>query len=513
MTTPPVTKTNLMISTATSVVSDATTPTAHTTTTTTTTAETTKIPTVDKLTVTEGTRAEQLIVKTIIPKTTVILSTNSKSHTVETNSYVTAAITTAGPPSQQQATASITLITSTKRHNTTKSTGSSSTTAQRHGGPQLTPNPTPLGVEVTQGQLEAVASSQTTSPEPKWVMTEGGMDLPPSDQRTEMNQSVHSTPSTEEALTQGLGYTHSSLSHTGLSTQARSDSTETEERESRTNGMTAQNSRTYDTTSNMTSNVRRKLTTDGLTESHTTTITTISATFTTLQTEAATVDPSAASHSSMGMDTDISNITLSINSTSALNISIPLHTMASTTLVTTGGLRPKVLQTETKANSSEVNKKGHCPFYSKWTCILTLWALSVSASLFLGLSIFLWVRLSAVRKAQSLEFDRRTRAAGMEKGGTNRGEKESLWLNPQASVDERVEFWYANGTMTHSSETRRGVAEEKRRERRSERKGEKMNGSLWRQPKVTMADITEFWYGRERPMEWNHQTIPEEEEV
>lgn len=215
----------------------------------------------------------------------------------------------------------------------------------------------------------------------------------------------------------------------------------------------------------------------------------------------------------MGVEIDISNISLSVNSTPALNISIKPHSLATTTLVSTGGLRPEDLQTETQTNSTDVNERRHCLFQSKRTCILTVGVLSMAASLFLGLSIFLWVRLSAVRKRQSLESDRRMRTAGAEKGGVKRGGKESLWLNPQASVDERVEFWYANGTMTHSSKAQRGAAEERRRERRSERKGDKLNGSLWRQPKVTMADITEFWYGRERPMGWNHQTIPEEEEA
>lgn len=511
MATPPVTKANLMMSTAaeslaTSVVSDATTIIAHITTTTTTMAETTKTPTADIVNVTEG---EQLVGKTSTPKTTVTLSTNSKLHTVETNSFVT----TARPPSQRQATASSTLIASTERHNTTQSKGSSSTTVQQHRGPQLTPSPSPLGVEVTQGQLEAMASSQTTFPRPKLAMTEGGMDSTPFNQRTEMNQSVHSTSSTEKSLTQDQGYTDSSMPHTGFSTQARSVSTEMEKRESRTNSMTTQNSRRYDAIANMTSSVRLKLTTDGLAESRATTITTISTTFTTHQTEAATVDPSAASHTSMGVEIDISNISLSVNSTPALNISIKPHSLATTTLVSTGGLRPEDLQTETQTNSTDVNERRHCLFQSKRTCILTVGVLSMAASLFLGLSIFLWVRLSAVRKRQSLESDRRMRTAGAEKGGVKRGGKESLWLNPQASVDERVEFWYANGTMTHSSKAQRGAAEERRRERRSERKGDKLNGSLWRQPKVTMADITEFWYGRERPMGWNHQTIPEEEEA
>ncbi|XP_062388183.1 mucin-5AC isoform X2 [Sardina pilchardus] len=490
---------------ATSVVSDTTTAQTNTTTTKTLTADTNRTLTADKVDLTEGTTADPLVENTDISKTTLGLTTNSKPNTPKTDPYVLAAVTTPGPSIQQQATAS---YTSTEEHIATQSTGAGSTTAQRHTGPQPTPGPSPLGLEVTQGHLEATASSQPASPEPDRGITEGRTDSAPSEQTTIIDRSVNHTLPSEAALTQGLGHTHPSVSQTENSTQAGSESTESE---LRTDSMTTQSTRSYDANANMTSRVHLQLTTDGVTRTTTTTTTPNSTIFISLRTGAATAGPSAAPHAPTDFATDTSNTSLPvINSTSASDISIQLRTVTTTTtttvkMTTGGGLRPEDLLTETKTNISGCTEGR--PTH-RLTCFLIIWGLALVASFFLGLSIFLWVRLSAVRRRSGRrETDtRRGGAGGAQRGATAVEEKGSLWANPRASVEERVEFWYHNGTMTNSSDRRRGPCEERRR---SDRKGGKMNGGLWNQPKVTMSDITEFWYGRERPT----GTILEEEEA
>ncbi|XP_041941112.1 mucin-5AC [Alosa sapidissima] len=517
MATPGVNKTNdrysristVTESSATSMVSDATTAQTNTTTTTTTittktiTAETNKTLPADKVVLIEGTAAEPLVENTNISKTTHGLTTNSELNTPQTKPYVLAAITTPRPPIQQQVTAS---FTSPEEHNATQNTGSGPTTAQWHAGPQPTPSPSPLGIEVTQGHLEAAGSSQPASPGPEWGITEGQTDSAPFEQTTIIDRSVNYTTASEAALTQGLGYTHFSLSHSKNSTQAGPDSMESEVR---TDSMTTQNTRRYDANANMTLRVHLKLTTDRVTR----TTTPNSTIFTTLRTVAVTAGPSAALHTPTDIETDTSNISLPVNSTSGPDISIQLRTLTTTTMkMTTGGLRPEDLQTETKTNISGCTEGRPSPCCTRLACFLTIWGLALAASFFLGLNIFLWVRLSAVRKSGRWETDARTRAGGAQRGAAT-GDDGSLWANPRATVEERVEFWYANGTMTNSSDRHRGPEKERRRDKWSERKGGRMNGSLWPQPKVTMSDITEFWYGRERPTGKNHQTILEEEEA
>ncbi|XP_031425916.1 mucin-2 isoform X2 [Clupea harengus] len=498
MATPAVTTTKPRISTVTkvsttSVVSDATTATK-----TNTAAETNRTLTAEKVDLTEVTTADSLLEKTNISKTTLGLTTNSKTFRVvipKTNAYVLAATATPKPPKQPLATASSTLITSAEESNAIQSTGSSPTTAEQNRGPQLTPSPSLLGIEGTQGHLGATASSQTASPGP-------GLDSTLFEQRTEIDGSVNYTASSEAGLPQSLSSPHSSMSPRGNSTQARPDNTERQEREIRTNSVTTANARMYDAYADTTSSAHLKQPTDRVT--HTTT--NLRTIFTTFRTGAATADPSSALRTSKDMETDTSNISLPVNSTSSLNISIQSHTLATTTQMMTGGVR----QTGT-GDCHPLPSFPSSPFCTKLTCFLMLWVLATLASFFLGLNIFLWVRLSAVRKSRSWEMEGLTGARGVERGTVE--EKDSLWANPGVTVEESAEFWYANGTVIPSSDRHRGTGKERKKEKRREKKGERMNGSLWPQPEVTMADITEFWYGRERPMGRNHLTILEEEEA
>ncbi|KAI7803005.1 uncharacterized protein si:ch73-248e21.5 [Triplophysa rosa] len=130
---------------------------------------------------------------------------------------------------------------------------------------------------------------------------------------------------------------------------------------------------------------------------------------------------------------------------------------------------------------------------SKLVCFITLWALAMTASVFLGIIIFLYVRLSILKKRVKI------RGGQGEKGG-QKEEKESLWADPKASVQERVEFWYINGSTLEADRKERG----KRREERVKGKKEEQNKSeseLWIQPIVTEDDITEFWHANRRMKE------------
>ncbi|GAA6088013.1 mucin-5AC isoform X1 [Tachysurus ichikawai] len=133
---------------------------------------------------------------------------------------------------------------------------------------------------------------------------------------------------------------------------------------------------------------------------------------------------------------------------------------------------------------------------SNLACFITLWTLGMIASIFLGLTVFLWVRLSIVRKTASRRGWRDRTAK----------EKESLWAEPDSSNKERVEFWYAKGAT---------VEEDKRKNRARRvrtRKDEEEDMDMWIQPKVTMKDITEFWYtnGRVRNDEETQCEVDEE---
>ncbi|MCI4384728.1 hypothetical protein PGIGA_G00041820 [Pangasianodon gigas] len=129
--------------------------------------------------------------------------------------------------------------------------------------------------------------------------------------------------------------------------------------------------------------------------------------------------------------------------------------------------------------------------FSKLVCFITLWTLTMIASIFLGLTVFLWVSLS-VRKKRA----RRTGRGWRDRKGQGPGAKDSLWAELGSSAEERVEFWYTDGAT---------VEEDKRKHRarqaRTRKNGEKQVGTeedMWIQPKVTLKDITEFWYANGR---------------
>lgn len=136
--------------------------------------------------------------------------------------------------------------------------------------------------------------------------------------------------------------------------------------------------------------------------------------------------------------------------------------------------------------------------FSKLVCFITMWTLAMVASIFLGLTVFLWVRLSITKKRARL----RGRGQGDRKGqGPAAKEKDSLWVEPGSSTEERVEFWYASGAT---------VEEDRRRQARTRKNEQRHAGTeedMWIQPKVTLKDITEFWYanGRVRHTEESHR--------
>ncbi|KAJ7989992.1 hypothetical protein DPEC_G00310230 [Dallia pectoralis] len=130
---------------------------------------------------------------------------------------------------------------------------------------------------------------------------------------------------------------------------------------------------------------------------------------------------------------------------------------------------------------------------SKLACFIILWALAMAASVFLSLSIFLWVRMSVQKGTKRIrEGEGRRERASV-------ATLENLWSNQTTSVEERVEFWYANGTtLGHNQQGRE--RERLRREKWRERERERECDSLWIQPKVTVGDITDFWYAKGRTM-------------
>lgn len=122
-------------------------------------------------------------------------------------------------------------------------------------------------------------------------------------------------------------------------------------------------------------------------------------------------------------------------------------------------------------------------------CFITVWALAMTAAIFLGVTIFLCVRLSIVKERMKMKEKR-----------VEVGEKQSLWADPKASVQERVEFWYVNGSTLEAD---RKDKNRKRQERMKRRGQEQVNeeNELWMQPRVTVDDITEFWYANRRMRE------------
>ncbi|XP_029109748.1 flocculation protein FLO11 isoform X1 [Scleropages formosus] len=120
---------------------------------------------------------------------------------------------------------------------------------------------------------------------------------------------------------------------------------------------------------------------------------------------------------------------------------------------------------------------------TKLVCFVTLCTLGVTASVFFGLTMFLWVRLSVHRG--------KVRKRWMQA----RGEQSTLWAQPKGTLEQRVEFWYANSSSVapEQAAVRAQPLEDTGRRREPE--------TLWTPPRVTLEDITEFWYsnGRTRP--------------
>ncbi|XP_045066791.1 A-agglutinin anchorage subunit [Coregonus clupeaformis] len=150
------------------------------------------------------------------------------------------------------------------------------------------------------------------------------------------------------------------------------------------------------------------------------------------------------------------------------------------------------------------------PGSTRLVCFIVLWALGLTALVFLGLTVFLWVRLSVQRVRE-----RRVRRGGEKVSGVD---LENLWVDQMSSVEERVEFWYANGSTMGPDHKRSERGRERERDRvkeRERREQQRQKGrecdNLWTQPKVTLEDITDFWYtnGRAIPEETKDQTLLE----
>ncbi|XP_048847271.1 mucin-5AC isoform X2 [Brienomyrus brachyistius] len=143
------------------------------------------------------------------------------------------------------------------------------------------------------------------------------------------------------------------------------------------------------------------------------------------------------------------------------------------------------------ACQSEAGRTLSSPRSTKLGCLIMLWVLSMIASVFFGLTVFLWVRLSFLR---SRKTPRRSQC-GTEECGVG-----VLWTQPRASIEERVERWYTNGSST-SPRSREGV---RRKDRDDERQKRRQAGEVWERPRITPEDLQEFWADRGR-MRWNKQ--------
>ncbi|CAB1341372.1 unnamed protein product [Coregonus sp. 'balchen'] len=110
-------------------------------------------------------------------------------------------------------------------------------------------------------------------------------------------------------------------------------------------------------------------------------------------------------------------------------------------------------------------------------------------------------RVTGLNRVQR-ERERRVRRGGEKVSGVD---LENLWVDQMSSVEERVEFWYANGSTMgpdHKRESGRDRVKERGRREQQRQKGTECD-NLWTQPKVTLEDITDFWYA-------NGRVIPEE---
>ncbi|XP_067238116.1 uncharacterized protein si:ch73-248e21.5 [Chanodichthys erythropterus] len=175
-----------------------------------------------------------------------------------------------------------------------------------------------------------------------------------------------------------------------------------------------------------------------------------------------------------GTDTPGGTTTYNNNSSIITDVLTDATTNETNKTDTESKVWPKCLNPESKSRQSRL------------VCFITVWALAMTATIFLGITIFLWVRLTVFKK----KMRRR------EKGG-QKGEKESLWADPKASVQERVEFWYVNGSTMEADKKQKDRKRQERMKKRGQQWDNEENG-LWIQPRVTVDDITEFWYANRR---------------
>ncbi|KAL0197727.1 hypothetical protein M9458_006267, partial [Cirrhinus mrigala] len=174
-----------------------------------------------------------------------------------------------------------------------------------------------------------------------------------------------------------------------------------------------------------------------------------------------------------GTDTPVgttTNINISIITDATTDNSLNATTIRTNKTEPENEVRPTCVNTSPEPSSRQ----------STLVCLITLFTLAMTATIFLGISIFLWVRLSVFKK----KLKRR------EKGGRS-SEKESLWANPKASVQDRVEFWYVNGSTLEADRKEKDKKKQERMKRRGREQDNEEN-SLWIQPRVTVDDITEF---------------------
>ncbi|KTF96253.1 hypothetical protein cypCar_00012040 [Cyprinus carpio] len=181
--------------------------------------------------------------------------------------------------------------------------------------------------------------------------------------------------------------------------------------------------------------------------------------------------------------------------TTNVNISVITDALTDNSLNATTN-RTNKTDTENKAWPAclNPNPESHSR-QSMLVCFITLWSLAMTATIFLGITIFLLVRLSVFKK----KMKRRV------KGGQT-CEKESLWADPKASVQERVEFWYINGSTLEADRKEKDRGRQKKMKGRGQEQDNEENG-LWIQPRVTVDDITEFWYANRRLKEERMQHL------
>nr|XP_023654160.1 uncharacterized protein LOC111836812 [Paramormyrops kingsleyae] len=199
-------------------------------------------------------------------------------------------------------------------------------------------------------------------------------------------------------------------------------------------------------------------------------------------TDAPSERPNTSIHRGTESQTDVS--------TNAPTVTQAISPGGSTTdsgLITSGAVTHR---NQSACQSEEVETLSS-PRSAKLGCLIILWVLSMTASVFFGLTVFLWVRLSFLRSRK------RPRQSQCGSGECDVG---VLWTQPRASIEERVEIWYANGSSS-SPQSREGM---RRKDRDHERQKRRQAGEIWERPRITPEDLQEFWADRGR-IRWNKQ--------